>query len=132
MMQLNKSWKFWSCQLYLTHFCIPGCSPTPTAVGETACGKSTSLQLIHKLIGGKLLSQSCGESVMSELVKSSFPVYSDDPAHPTTLSKVLVSTFQGEGKQMKGGGNELPMTTFLMTVNFTLDDDMRYSSLIIT
>ena len=97
------------------------------AVGETASRKSTSLQLIHKLIGGKLLSQSSGESVMSELVKSSFPVYWDDPTHPTTLRKVLVSTFQGGGKQTKGGGNELPLTTFLMTVNFTLDDDMRYS-----
>lgn len=95
------------------------------AVGETASGKSTSLMLVRKLLGGTLISQSSGESVMSELVKSSFPVYWDDPAHPNTLKKVLVSTFQGGGKQTKGGGNELPLTTFVMTVNFTLDEDMR-------
>ena len=96
------------------------------AVGETASGKSTSLLLVKKLLGCTLISQSSGESVMSELVKSSFPVYWDDPTHPNTLRKVLVSTFQGGGKQTKGGGNELPLTTFLKTVNFTLDEDMRW------
>lgn len=55
------------------------------AVGETASGKSTSLLLVKKLLGGTLISQSSGESVMSELVKSSFPVYWDDPTHPNTL-----------------------------------------------
>ena len=95
------------------------------AVGETASGKSTSLHLIQRMLGGTLLSQSSGESVMSELVKSSFPVYWDDPAHAKTLRKVLVSTFQGGGKQTKGGGNELPLTTFLMTVNFSFDEDLR-------
>ena len=50
----------------------------------------------------------------------------DDPAHPSTLKKVLVSTFQGGGKQSKASGNELPLTTFLLTVNFRLDDDIRF------
>lgn len=102
-----------------------GSCPAPMAVGATASGKSTSLQLIQKLLGGTLLSQSSGESVMTELMKSTFPLYWDDPTHPNTLKKVLVSTFQGGDKQTKGGGNEVPLTTFLMTVNFTLDDDMR-------
>lgn len=95
------------------------------AVGETASGKSTSLLLIKKLLGGTLISQSSGESIMSKLVKSSYPVYWDDPTHPNTLRKVHVSTLQGGGKQTKGGGHELPRTTFIMTVNFTLDEDMR-------
>lgn len=55
------------------------------AVGETASSKSTSLLLVKKLLGCTLISQSSGESVMSELVKSSFPVYWDDPTHPNTL-----------------------------------------------
>lgn len=97
------------------------------AIGETGSGKSTCLQLIHKLLGGTLVSQSSGESVASELVKSTFPVYWDDPAHPKTVKKVLVSTFQGGGKQTKGSGNEVPLTTFVMTVNFSLDEDMRYA-----
>ena len=95
------------------------------AVGETASGKSTSLLLIRKLLGGSLVSQSTGDSVIAELVKSSFPVFWDDPSHPNSLKKVLVSTFQGGGKQIKGGGAEVPLTTFVMTVNFSLDEDMR-------
>ncbi|XP_068723543.1 uncharacterized protein [Montipora capricornis] len=58
------------------------------AVGETASRKSTSLPLVKKLLGGTVISQSSGESVMSELVKSSFPVYWDDPTHPNTLRKL--------------------------------------------
>ena len=96
------------------------------AVGETASGKSTCLRLIQCLLGGVFLSQSSAESVATELVRSTLPVYWDDPAHPKTLKKVLVSTFQGGGKQTKTSGNELPLTTFLITVNFTLDDDMRF------
>lgn len=95
------------------------------AVGGTASRKSTSLLLIRKLLGGSLVSQSSGDSVIAELVKSSLPVFWDDPAHPNILKKVLVSTFQGGGKQTKGGGAEVPLTKFVTTVNFTLDEDMR-------
>lgn len=95
------------------------------AVGDTASGKSTGLLLVQKLLGGVLMSQSTSETVASELIRSTFPVYWDDPQNPKTVQKVLVSTFQGAGKQTKGSGNELPITTFLLTVNFTLDDDMR-------
>ena len=96
------------------------------AVGETASGKSTCLRLIQLLLGGSFLSQSSGESVSAELVRSTLPVYRDDPAHPNTLKKVLVSTFQGGGKHTKASGNELPLTTFLLTVNFRLDEDIRF------
>lgn len=97
------------------------------AVGHTASGKSTCLKIIQHLLGGGgvFLSQSSGESVSTELIRSTLPVYWDDPAHPKTLKKVLVSTFQGGGKQTKTSGNEVPLTTFLITVNFSLDDDMR-------
>ena len=107
--------------------CIIGSCPAPMAVGETGSGKSTCLKVVHKLLGGSFVSQSSGESVSMELMKSSLPVYWDDPAYPNTLKKVLVSTFQGFGKQTKGGGNELPKTTFLLTANFSLADDLRYA-----
>jgi len=97
------------------------------AVGDTASGKSTCLMLIQKLIGGVLLSQSTPEIVTSELMKSTFPIYWDDPSHAKMLQKVLVATFQGVGKQTKGSGNELPVTSFLLAVNFTLDEDIRYN-----
>ena len=96
------------------------------AVGHTASGKSTCLKIVQHLLGGVFLSQSSGESVSTELIRSTLPVYWDDPAHRKTLKKVLVSTFQGGGKQTKTSGNEVPLTTFLITVNFSLDDDMRY------
>ncbi|KXJ11350.1 hypothetical protein AC249_AIPGENE26517 [Exaiptasia diaphana] len=104
---------------------VLGSCPAPMAVGETASGKSTCLRLIKELLGGSIMSQCSGESVSSELIRSTLPVYWDDPSHANTLKKVLVSTFQGGGKQTKKGGNENPLSTFLITVNFTLDDDLR-------
>lgn len=95
------------------------------AVGETGSGKSTALQLLYKLLGGTFLSQSSGESVSLELIKSTFPVFWDDPTYQSTLKSVLVSTFQGGGKQTKSGGDEIPQTTFLLSVNFNMADDMR-------
>ena len=95
------------------------------AVGEPGSGKSTALSLIHRLFGGTFLSQSSGESVSMELIRSSLPVFWDDPTYQSTLKSDLVSTFQGGGKQTKCGGNEIPQTTFLLTVNFNLADDMR-------
>ena len=95
---------------------------------SNGCGwkwKIHRLRLIQQLLGGSFLSQYYGESVSAELVRSTLPVYWDDPAHPNTLKKVLVSTFQGGGKQTKASENELPLTTFLLTVNFRLDDDIR-------
>lgn len=112
-------------------FFLASC-PAPMAIGEPASGKSSSLRLIHALIGGTFLSQSSGESVASELVKSTLPVCWEDPSHPNTLKNVLVSTFQGGGKQTKTGGNEVPRTTFLLTVNFKLDDDLRFAILFVT
>lgn len=96
------------------------------AVGNPSSGKSTSLQVINSLFGGKLVSQTSGESLSADLMKTTVPVSWDDPTHPTTLKKVLVSTFQRGGRQTKQFGTELPETSFLLTVNFTLDDDMRY------
>ena len=60
-----------------------------------------------------------------ELIKSSLPVFWNDPTHPSTLKTVLVSTFQGVGKQTKEGGKEKPQTTFVLSVNFDVGDDMR-------
>lgn len=97
------------------------------AVGETGSGKTTALKLIHQLLGGSFMCQSTNESVISELVKSSFPVYWDDPAKPYLLQKALSASFQGAGKQTKGRGSEIPITTFLTTVNFSLNEDLRYN-----
>ena len=66
------------------------------------------------------------ESVCAALIISTLPVFWDDPSHPNTVKKVLVSTFPRRGKQTKSGGNEVPKTTFLLKVNFKrLADDLR-------
>jgi hypothetical protein len=104
---------------------LSGSCSVPMAVGNPSSGKSTSLIVINKLLGGKLISQTSGESLSADLMKTTVPVSWDDPTHPNTVKKVLVSTFQRGGRQTKQFGTELPETSFLLTVNFTLDDDIR-------
>ena len=97
----------------------------PTAVGETASGKSTALRLIAKLIGMQMVSQSSGEFIVSDLTKATIPLFWDDPTHPSILRQSLVSVFNGLRNQTHGRGNEIPKTSLLLTVNFKLDDDLR-------
>ena len=110
--------------LFNQYILILGSFSVPMAVGDPSSGKSTSLQIINKLFGGTFICQTSGESLSAELMKTSIPICWADPIHPTTLKKVLMSTFQRGGRQTKQRGIELP-ETFILTVNFTLDDDMR-------
>ena len=96
-----------------------------TAVGDTSSGKSTALKVISKLIGMQMVSQSSGQFVVSDLTRSSIPLSWDDPTHPSILRTPLVSVFEGIGNQTQERGSEKPLTTFLLTVNFKLDDDLR-------
>lgn len=84
--------------LFNQYILILGSFSVPMAVGDPSSGKSTSLQIINKLFGGKFISQTSGESLSTELMKTSIPICWDDPTHPTTLKKVLVSTFR-RGRQ---------------------------------
>lgn len=111
--------------LYNIAIFFQGSCPVPTAVGETASGKSTALRLIAKLIGMQMVSQSSGEFIVSDLTKTTIPLCWDDPTHPSILRQPLVSVFNGLGNQTHGRGNERPKTSFLLTVNFKLDDDLR-------
>ena len=96
-----------------------------TAIGATASGKSTALQCVSKLLGMNVVSQSSGEYVCSNLAKSTIPLSWDDPTHPSIVRQPLVSVFNGYGSQTKGRGNEKPLMSFILTVNFKMDDDMR-------
>jgi hypothetical protein len=104
-----------------------GSCPVSTAVGDTASGKSTALKLISKLMGLQTVSQSSGEFIVSDLTKTTLPLCWDDPTHPSILRQPLVSVFNGLGNQTQGRGNEKPLTSFLLTINFKMDDDMRYN-----
>ena len=71
------------------------------------------------------MSQSSAEFVGSDLANTTIPLCWDDPTHPSALRQSLVSAFNGIGNQTKGHGNERPLTSFLLTINFEMDDDMR-------
>lgn len=44
---------------------------------------------------------------------------------PGVLTRLLVSVVKGLGNQTHECGHEAPQTTFLLTVNFTLEGDMQ-------
>ncbi len=96
------------------------------AIGATSSGKSTALECVSKLLGMHVVSQSSGEYVCSGLAKSTIPLSWDDPIHPSLVRQPLVSVFNDHGSQTKGRGNEKPLTSSILTVNFKMDDDMRY------
>ena len=75
----------------------------------------------------RLISQSSGEFVVSGLVNTTIPLCWDDPTLPSMVRQPLVAVFDGLGSQTQVRGNEKPLTSFLLTVNFKLDDDMRYN-----
>ena len=97
-----------------------------TAIGAMSSGKSTALECVSKLLGMHVVSQSSGEYVCSDFAKSTIPLSWDDPTHPSILHQPLVSVFNGHGSQTEGRGNDKPLTSFILTVNFKMDDDMRY------
>ncbi|CAB3985928.1 Hypothetical predicted protein [Paramuricea clavata] len=104
--------------------CIGAC-PVPTAIGHPSSGKSTALKIICELAGMHMISQSSGEFVVSGLVNTTIPLCWDDPALPSMVSQPLVAVFNGLGSQTQQRGCEKPLTSFLLTVNFKLDSDMR-------
>ncbi|CAB3991482.1 Hypothetical predicted protein [Paramuricea clavata] len=101
------------------------CCPAASAVGDTSSGKSTALTLVGKLMGMHMVSQSSGEFIISDLTKSTIPLCWDDPTHPSILRSPLVSVFNGHGSQTQERGDEKPLTTFLLAINFELKGDMR-------
>ena len=83
-----------------------------------------ALKLVIKLMGMHLVSQSSGEFVVTDLTKT-IPLCWDDTTHPSILRQSLVCVFNGLGNQMQGRGNEKHLTSFLLTISFKMDDDMR-------
>ena len=78
------------------------------------------------MMGMHIVSQSSGEFMMSNLTTTTIPVCWDDPTFPSWIRQPLMSVFNGLGNQTQARGDEKPITSFLLTVNFTLDDDLRY------
>ena len=106
------------------HF-YSGCCPVATGIGAISSGKSTALDVIRAMLGLHVVSQSSGEYVCSALTKTTIPLSWDDPTHASLVNKPLMSVFNGHGQQTVGRGNEKPLTSFILTINFKMDDDMR-------
>ena len=102
-----------------------GCCPVATAIGAISSGKSTALDVISALQGLHVVSQSSGEYVCSALTKTTVPLSWDDPSHASLVNKPLMAVFNGHGQQTVERGNEKPLTSFILTINFKMDDDMR-------
>ncbi len=111
--------------IFITLLALESC-PVPTAIGAPSCGKSSALHLVRKMMGMHIVSQSSGEFVMSNLTTTTIPVCWDDPTFPSYVRQPLMAVFNGLGNQTQARGDEKPKTSFLLTVNFTLDDDLRY------
>jgi hypothetical protein len=92
-----------------------------------SCPVATALKLVAELIGMHKVSQSSGEFVVSFLKRTTFPLGWDDPTHQSSTRRPLVSVFNGLGNQTQERGSETPRASFLLTVNFKMEDDMRYA-----
>ncbi len=111
--------------IFITLLALESC-PVPTAIGAPSCGKSSVLHLVRKMMGMHIVSQSSGEFIMSNLTTTTIPVCWDDPTFSSCICQPLMAVFNGLGNQTQAQGDEKPKTSFLLTVNFTLDDDLRY------
>lgn len=95
------------------------------AIGPPGSGKSTTIQIISKMLGSKVESQATAEVIQSLLWKTTIPLWWDDPTYPSTVKSVLAGSFDSKGKRTKGRGKEVPVTNVVLAVNFELDDDLR-------
>lgn len=97
------------------------------AIGAPGSGKSTTIEVISKMLGCKVESQATAEVIQSLLWKTTVPLCWDDPAYPSTVKGVLAGSFDSKGKRTKGRGKEVPVTNVVLAVNFDLDEDLRYN-----
>lgn len=96
------------------------------AIGFPSSGKSTTIEVIAKMLGSKMESQATGEVIQSLLKKTTIPLCWDDPKYPSTVTSVISGSFDSKGKRTKGRGKEVPLTNVILAANFEIDDDLRY------
>ena len=95
------------------------------AIGAPGSGKSTTIDVIAKLLGSKVEQQATEEAIQSLLRKTTVPLCWDDPTYPSSVKTVLAGSFESKGKRTKGKGKEVPRTNVVLAVNFELEDDLR-------
>jgi ABC-type phosphate transport system ATPase subunit len=72
------------------------------AIGVTGSRKSTTIEVISKIISAKSESQATGQVIQLLLRQTTIPICWDDPTFPSTVRNVLVGSFDSKGKRTKG------------------------------
>ena len=60
------------------------------AIGAPGSGKSTTIEVISKMLGCKVESQATAEVIQSLLWKTTVPLCWDDPGYQSTVKGVIV------------------------------------------
>ena len=60
------------------------------AIGAPGSGKSTTIEVISKMLGCKVESQATAEVIQSLLWKTTVPLCSDDPGYQSTVKGVII------------------------------------------
>ena len=95
------------------------------SVKKSASGKSTDVFVISTLTGMQILSQASGKFVTTSLTNSTFPLCWDGPTNNSIIRQPLSGIFHGLGNQRHGRGDERPLTSFILTVDFKMKLDKR-------
>ena len=60
------------------------------AIGAPGSGKSTTIEVISKMLGCKVESQATAEVIQSLLWKTTIPLCWDDPGYQSTVKGVII------------------------------------------
>ena len=93
-------------------------------MGSPSLGKSTTIEVLAKMLGCNVESQATCEVIQSLITKTTVPLCWDDPTYPNSVKSLLTGSFDSKGKRTKGRGR-VPLTNVVLAVNFELDNDIR-------
>ena len=78
------------------------------AIGAPGSGKSTTIDVIAKLLGSKVEQQATGEAIQSLLRKTTVPLCWDDPPYPSSVKLFLLGPLNQRVNVPKGGEKKYP------------------------
>ena len=97
----------------------------PVLHGMSQTGKTTALQLALSLFGCHHLtfySRGSKEAYVRKCCSSTFPVGCDDPQSEATTGQFIVELFNGAKSTILKHGDQLPLTTCIISANFNLSE----------
>jgi hypothetical protein len=102
--------------------------PIPIAFGPSGTGKTTALRCGLSLIGSypdRLFCSGTKEKYLELCTVSSFPIGIDDPSIQKAIDSLAVELFNGAKSGNITRGIRLPLTTAVITANFTTSSAQR-------